>query len=236
MTASPIVIAGTGTGVGKTTLTALLTVHLRRLGVGAVAMKPYCSGGREDTQLLTAVNDGELTERQVTPVHCSAPLAPLAGMTPGQARNRYARVIRKIEQRIAQAEVLLIEGIGGLEVPLAPGAAVSDLIARLGCRVLLVGQNRLGVINEVSLAQLRLQTLTDSSVPVVLMQPRRLDLSAATNPDLIAGRFPEAALFQLPFLGFGLRRPERLRRVESKVADRLAEILKACETGPKTGA
>ena len=173
------------------------------------------------------INEGELTDRQVTPVHCPAPLAPLAGMSSDLARNRYTCVIREIKQRAATAEVLLIEGIGGLEVPLAPDVAVSDLIVRLKSRVLLVGQNRLGIINEVCLAQLRLQMLTDALVPVVLMQRRRPDLSASTNLELLAGRFPEAALFQLPFLGYGLRRLERLRRWEMKLAGRLERILES---------
>ena len=52
-----IFITGTDTGVGKTLLTGLLLDHLRHSGCHALAMKPFCSGSRADTEFLHAVQD-----------------------------------------------------------------------------------------------------------------------------------------------------------------------------------
>src|ERR1017187_5696129 len=70
-------ITGTDTGVGKTVLTALLTRNLRERGVNEAALKPICSGGRDDARELCAASSGVLTLDQVNPWHFRAPMAPL---------------------------------------------------------------------------------------------------------------------------------------------------------------
>src|SRR5579859_7771518 len=72
-----IFITGTDTGVGKTVFTSLLLHHLRKSGVYALAMKPFCSGGRGDVWLLRAMQDGELSEEEINPFHFPEPVAPL---------------------------------------------------------------------------------------------------------------------------------------------------------------
>src|SRR5438094_393958 len=72
-----IFITGTDTGVGKTVLTGLLLTHLRQTGVRALALKPFCSAGRADAELLHDLQDGELTLDEINPFHFKEPLAPL---------------------------------------------------------------------------------------------------------------------------------------------------------------
>ena len=77
MAAKSFYITGTDTGVGKTVLTALLTRQLRAQGIAVAALKPICSGGREDAEALHSALDGELSLDTINPWHFRLPLAPL---------------------------------------------------------------------------------------------------------------------------------------------------------------
>lgn len=227
MKAPPLFITGTGTGTGKTTLTALLTIHLRRRGLHAVAVKPYCSGTREDTELLDLVNDHELTSEQITPVFCPKPLAPRAGLSADASRDGFRKAIKAIEETSKNVECLLIEGIGGLEVPLAPGIAVSDLIAMTKSNAIITGRNRLGVINEVSLTQYRLREKTGKIGQIVLMQERKLDESASSNARILAEKFKIPKIILIPYLGSEMNQMSHLKHSEKKIKKMLAQILKS---------
>lgn len=220
-------ITGTGTGVGKTTLTALLTLHLRQRGVHAVAIKPYCSGTQEDTELLASVNEHELLSDQITPVFCPKPLAPRAGLSAGAFRSGFRRAIHAIEETSKKVECLLIEGIGGLEVPLAPGIAVSDLISMTKSNVIIVGRNRIGVINEVSLTQYRLREKTGKIGQIVLMQEPKLDESAGSNARILAEKLEIPKIILIPYLGGELSQMRHLKHSEKKIKKKLARILKS---------
>lgn len=232
MKTPPLFITGTGTGVGKTTLTALLTLHLRRRGVHAVAIKPYCSGAREDTELLALVNDHELTSEQITPVFCPKPLAPRAGLSAVASRAGFRKAIRAIEKTSKNVECLLIEGIGGLEVPLAPGIAVSDLIAITKSNAIIAGRNRLGVINEVSLTQYRLQEKARKIGQIVLMQEQKLDESASSNARILAEKLKMPRIILIPYLGVGMSQINQMRHSEKKIKKMLARILKSANIFP----
>src|SRR5947208_17105167 len=77
--ASPrlLFITGTDTGAGKTLLTALLLAHARSKGIVAVALKPFCSGGRSDAILLHSLTENSVTLDRVNPFHYPQPLTPL---------------------------------------------------------------------------------------------------------------------------------------------------------------
>ena len=62
-----IFITGTDTGVGKTTLTALLLLHLRSSGVKALAMKPFCSGGTGDLEVYRRIQGDALVPELLNP-------------------------------------------------------------------------------------------------------------------------------------------------------------------------
>src|SRR5438477_7771150 len=72
-----IFITGTDTGVGKTVLTACLLDHLLKSGVDAIAMKPFCSGNREDVELFQAIQEHRLSDAAINPFYFADPVAPL---------------------------------------------------------------------------------------------------------------------------------------------------------------
>ena len=217
-----IFVTGTDTGVGKTVLTALLISHLRQTGVPAIALKPFCSGSRADAELLYQLQDRELPLDQINPWFFPEPVAPVVAARKHRKKITLAQVVAHIQsaasslskvpgqQALSPASrrseplspVLLIEGAGGLLVPLGEGFTVLDLIARLRCEVLLVSANRLGTINHTLLSHDRLRD-SDLRHRVVLMDLSVPDASSGSNPGILKEMLAPEPLFQLPFL----RRP-----------------------------
>jgi dethiobiotin synthetase len=221
---STIFITGTGTGVGKTVLTALLTVHLRASGVRALAMKPYCSGSLDDSKLLEAANGGGLSLRQITPVFCAKPLAPIAALERSEALDALREAKRAIAVNREECEVLIVEGIGGAAVPLAPSYSVGDLIAENADHQLIVGKNRLGIINEIILTNYYLEGLGKSGSTVVLMGEASTGFSAKSNSDILKEVLKHSHLAEIPFLGMEVSNIEEIKGHQIKISKTLAQI------------
>ena len=153
--AKGIFITGTDTGVGKTIVTAVLARLLRMRGVRAGVMKPVTSGCREvDGEL---VSDDALLLCQAAAIPCGndvvpyllrEPLAPAEAAKIDGIRIEFAR-IRESFDRLAEAyDFVLVEGAGGLMVPLAGGFLMADLARELDLPLLVVARSTLGTINH----------------------------------------------------------------------------------------
>jgi len=151
MSVRGLFITGTDTGIGKTVVTSLLLAHLRRRGANAVAMKPISSGDRGDGCILQALAAGDVTLDEANPVHFRHPLAPYVAAQIEGRRVNVRRLIRAHESLAARFPFVLVEGIGGLLVPLTRRYFVRDLIADLGLPVLIVARPGLGTINHIAL-------------------------------------------------------------------------------------
>ncbi len=218
-------VTGTGTGVGKTLLTASLLHHLRRGGVDALAMKPFCSGGREDVELLQALqSDAGVPPDQVNPFYFPEPLAPAVAARRHHRRIRLAQALQRIRAMEHRCARLLVEGAGGLLAPLGERFTAADLIARLGCAVVVVATNRLGTINHTLLTVAALRRLTPQTVQVVLMGSGARDASAATNLAVLRQWAAPAPVRAVPFLGPGASRPEAVKNNWKKMKKVLARL------------
>jgi dethiobiotin synthetase len=194
-------VTGTDTGAGKTVLTAMLLAFLRRGGGGALAMKPVCSGPRDDARLLHSLQKGCLTLDDVNPFYFDRPLAPAAASESGAPKVSLAAVLRRIRLLAGRCDLLVIEGVGGLMTPLGPGYTVRNLIRRLDCKTIVVCLNRLGVINHALLTAEALQNADVKEFTIVMMDVRKPDISARSNPRMIRQKLPSNPVFCLPYLG-----------------------------------
>jgi dethiobiotin synthetase len=194
-------ITGTDTGVGKTVLTALLTRHLREHGVNAAALKPICSGGRDDARALRAAMNGALTPDEINPWHFRAPLAPLLAARRERKQVKPADVLAHVRMMQGRFDVLLVEGAGGLLSPLGGNFDSRDLIAALCATPIVVCPNRLGAVNQVLLTLAALPRSASCRARVVLMSPSKPDASTNTNVGLLAEFFDAKRIFELPWLG-----------------------------------
>lgn len=196
-----IFVTGTDTGVGKTIFAGLLVHHLRSVGCHALAMKPFCSGGRADVRLLRAMQDSELTENEINPFYFPEPVAPLVSARLRKRTIPLREVVQRIKEIAARCECLLIEGSGGLLVPLAENYLVSDVISALDCEVIVVSRNRLGTLNHTLLTVAALKNLRVKRIAVALMAVNKMDHSCSTNGRVLSEFLAPIPVREIQFLG-----------------------------------
>ena len=154
-------ITGTDTNVGKTWVTLALMGFFRARGLSVLGMKPVASGcvvqggvlRNEDALLLQESATWPIDYAKLNIYAFAPPIAPhLAARQSGQniELERIARQCRELER---QADCVLVEGVGGWEVPLNTGERVSDLAKLLKLPVILVVGMRIGCLNHALLTQ-----------------------------------------------------------------------------------
>ena len=191
-----VFITGTDTDVGKTWVAAGLTAALRRRGVQAVYFKPVQSGcPREGGRLIptdakfarTLAGLDEALE-VLTPIALGLPLAPgVAAAREGVAVD-LGRIAAGLKDLAARYEFLVVEGAGGLYVPLVgTHFLVLDLIRWLGLPLAVVAKSGLGTINHTVLTVKAAQKIGVPVAGVVINRyPERPSLAEETNPEVIA--------------------------------------------------
>jgi len=219
-----IFITGTDTGVGKTLLTAMLIQHLRDSGVRAVGLKPFCSGTRNDAKLLYSLAKNDVSIEEVNPFYFDKPLAPRAAMLGSRQDISCADAIAKIRPLQKRFEITLIEGSGGVLVPLGKHFMVIDLIAKLKPRTVVVARNRLGTINHTLLTVRHLQDAGIEEIMIVLVGAERPDISAQTNKRLLEEALGQE-IFLVPFLGKKAEKTGVLKKSVKFLKKTLARIV-----------
>jgi dethiobiotin synthetase len=193
-----IVITGTDTGAGKTVLTALLARYLRGKGVNVAALKPLCSGGRTDAQLLRAAANTGLKLDEVNPWHFRDALAPALAAR----REKRTVTLREVSSHIWNVahrfDVVLVEGAGGLLSPMGEHFSTRELISALGADLMIAAQNKLGVVNHARLTLEALPPLIAARARIALMSPTRADEASRTNVELLGEFLPPDHIVVLP--------------------------------------
>lgn len=170
----PVFVAGTGTDAGKTVLSLALTGYARARGHRMIALKPFETGcdprPADADQLAAAAGDPSLADDPAF-YRVQPALGPLAvtlrGAAPPPDLTAIAAACRA---RLPRAAPGLVEGAGGLMVPLTEAVLVADLVADLGLPVVLVAPDRLGVQSHVLAAVECAQRRGLSLLAVVLNQ------------------------------------------------------------------
>lgn len=152
-----VFVTGTDTGVGKTVVSVALLQAAARRGMQVVGMKPVAAGAarstsggltNEDVVALTQASNVQAPPELVNPYCFEAAVAPhLAAAAEGVTIS-----LERIEQAYGalanRAERVVVEGAGGLLVPLNDSEDFADLVVRLGLPVVLVVGMRLGCLNH----------------------------------------------------------------------------------------
>lgn len=181
-TGTGLFVAGTDTGVGKTVVTAGLTGWLRSTGVEARAIKPAQTGAPEDDDaaVVRAVCDDEDAAtclRQFGPA-----LAPRVAADREETTIDYASLLSDCQAAVADAHFAVVEGIGGLRVPVTVDHEVIDLVDDLGLPVLLVARSGLGTLNHTALSAQALRARDCTVLAVLLNEYEGATVPERTNP------------------------------------------------------
>jgi dethiobiotin synthetase len=146
-------VTGTDTGVGKTLVSIILLRMLRRRKLTVAALKPVETGVTRDDprsdamRLLSAAGTNDPLEL-VRPLVITEPLAPWVAASRAGSTVDIDALDRAFERLQAGREAVLVEGAGGLLVPLTRDLAFDGLFARWELEVIVVAGNRLGALNH----------------------------------------------------------------------------------------
>ncbi|HTS16156.1 MAG TPA: dethiobiotin synthase [Verrucomicrobiae bacterium] len=143
-------ITGTDTGIGKTCVTAALLAELRRRGIHAAAFKPIAcgAGGRHDAEIYAAIMNHEQPLDVLNPIYLRHPLAPNVAARLERRRIDLRRIRACYQHLTSIYSVVLVEGAGGLLVPIRDNYFVADLAKSLRLPLLIVARLGLGTINH----------------------------------------------------------------------------------------
>lgn len=192
-------VVGTGTGVGKTVVTAGLTGWLRAVGTRAVAVKPAQTGHPPDDDAAFVADACGDVEAAVCLHRLGPALAPRVAAEETGEELSYGTLLDGCRSAIADAETAVVEGIGGLRVPLAGEREVADLFADLGLPAVVVARAGLGTLNHTALTVECLQRRGLTVHAIVLNEYEGATLAERTNPDELA-RMTGLAVHTLPTL------------------------------------
>ena len=149
-------ITGTDTGAGKTWTTCAILRALGGQGLRAAAQKPIAAGVErqggdeinDDVVRLAASANVALRPALLNPYLFRAPTAPHLAASIERRTISFARIAAAFEEARSHTDTLLVEGVGGWDLPFGPDGMQSDLVARLQLPVLLVAGIRLGALNH----------------------------------------------------------------------------------------
>ncbi len=204
-------ITSSGTGIGKTLVTAALAWQLRERGRSVAAIKPVISGfapdmaSESDTGILLAALGEKVTKdpiERISPWRFAAPLAPdLAASREGRTLElaevvAFCREASEVAERDSVA--LLIEGVGGVMAPMSRDQTVADWMAALRFPAILVVGSHLGAISHALTAA---EALAARAIPLAAVVVSESEASTVTLDDTVEslGRFLlEKRLIVLP--------------------------------------
>jgi len=182
MQSNILFITGTDTGVGKTIATAILALAFQKLGLQIKVMKPIMSGGSEDRDFLCQILSLNDEPKQISPYVFTHSLSPhLAARLENQKIN-ISTILKQASHLSRQTDLLLIEGIGGILVPITENQTTLDLLLELQAAPLIVCANKIGVINHSLLTTHALRTAGSMPVGFLLNNlPEIHEESCSTN-------------------------------------------------------
>jgi dethiobiotin synthetase len=196
-----IFITATDTSVGKTIATLCLSVLLEAQGFNVGVMKPVQCGGTDAQFLKKAL---VLPDRLnvINPLYAPEPLSPHLAFRRAKIEFNLRRVKDCLKKLQACHDIILVEGAGGLMVPLTDDYYNADLIADLKAEVIIIARLGLGTINHTLLTVHEAQRRHLKIKGIIFCQnkPGRKTLPEKTNPQEIEKLSGIPVLGIIPYL------------------------------------
>ncbi len=198
-----IFVMGTGTGVGKTVVTASIALAARARGRTVAPLKPAQTGDDGnlvgDAEFVAALIGLDEPAEALCPYRLRAPLAPAVAARIEGVRLDPGVVVAAYKALAARHDLVLVEAAGGALVPFSDGVDMAALASRLDLPVVVATAPGLGMLNHtlLTLEALHRRGLTVLGV-VISGYPDEPGLDALTNPSALARLTPVPLLGAIP--------------------------------------
>lgn len=159
MKSKGIFIIGIDTEIGKTTIAAGLSNLLFRKGIEIGVMKPFATGIKRyskdfkslDTKMLKDASGNKDNDNIINPFFYSIPTAPYLAKKILKLKENIdiEEILNKYKEIEIRHDFTIVEGIGGLMVPLSKDFSVADLASIINIPIILITSNRIGSINHI---------------------------------------------------------------------------------------
>ncbi|HKU49182.1 MAG TPA: dethiobiotin synthase, partial [Nitrososphaera sp.] len=152
-----VFVTGTDTGIGKTVFSAGLAWVLRKRKIDVGVMKPFATGASafskkyrsEDVAMLAKAAGVKEIDSELNPSYYDVPASPLmASVLTGESPPVMQNIIKSLKGLSLRHDFLIVEGIGGIQVPLAKGVSVVDFVELTGLPVIIVSRAAVGTLNH----------------------------------------------------------------------------------------
>jgi len=215
-------ITGTDTGVGKTLIAGAIARILAGAGKRVGVFKPVATGCRrereglvsEDAEFLAHCANSEFPLSVINPVGFEIPAAPFVCEDAENKKVDFEQIASAYEYICKESDIIIVEGIGGIRVPVSKGADVLDLAKAFGLPVVVVARPSLGTINHtlLTIEAVRGAGLTLAGVVISGYDEQTADFAIRTNAATISRCGDVRVLAVVPF--------DEAASVESGVAGR----------------
>lgn len=205
-----IFITGTDTGVGKTVVSAVIARLLKNKGISVGVMKPVTSGCievggtlvSEDAELLKWASDADGEDADITPYLLREPLAPSVAASLDKIRIEFPTIKAAFDRLVAKHDFVIVEGAGGLMVPLAGGLLIADLVNHLGIPLIVVARPNLGTINHTILTTFCAKQMGIEVAGIIINNyPNAPDKAEAYAPHMLGSLSGAPLLGVFPHVG-----------------------------------
>jgi dethiobiotin synthase len=201
-----IFITGTDTGVGKTVLSSLLIASLHSYRIKTGYFKPVQTGTEEDTQTVANLT-GMSKDKFPAPVYSfPEPISPNRAAALHQEEIQIDRIVQAWDRLDDRAWV--VEGAGGLLVPLNQKQRMRDLVCALKLRLIIAARTQLGTINHTLLTVEAAQAAKIPIAGIVLIGPEDPGLGAVLTE--CSGVPILSKIPSFPFVSEGIIRDQAL--------------------------
>ncbi len=205
-----VFITGTDTGVGKTFVAAGIASALKKRGINVGVMKPIHTGCKTRRGILIPEDSVKLAKSAnvddplglITPYIFKEPVAPYIAAKENSITIDLHRIIKSFNTLVTWHDFMIVEGIGGVLVPLTRNFFVADLIRRLKLPAIIVTRSGLGTINHTLLT---IHCLKERKIPIkgIVINDSikgKKTLAEKTLPETIESLSGVPVLGRIPYL------------------------------------
>jgi len=204
-----IFITATDTEAGKTYVSCAIAAAIRKAGIAGGVFKPVSTGNRDDAKALIKAAGIDEKPETVTPVFFKNPMSPYGASLLENRSFDLKAVDKAFKYFLNKYDFTVVEGVGGLLVPLKQNFFVNDLIRRQSLQVIVVARFGLGTINHTLLTIDKLRR-DRAEIAGIIMSGRKdpKDISAKSNAAIIK------KLAKLPVIELGWNEKFDLKKLQ----------------------